>query len=80
MAISNGSSIKKTKVSNPEIDGYSIRFEWEGDKAKWIRYSEDLNCLLVETFISKKQKVLELNYLYICKIKINILQKSELFS
>jgi len=57
MAISNGSSIKKTKVSNPEIDGYSIRFEWEGDKAKWIRYSEDLNCLLVETFISKKQKV-----------------------
>ncbi|XP_059164443.1 poly [ADP-ribose] polymerase 2-like isoform X2 [Physella acuta] len=52
---------KLVKLEPPQIDGLEVRFEWEGDKAVWVRYSKNLNRTLVNAFnFGRKQSSLEL--------------------
>ncbi|KAK3589103.1 hypothetical protein CHS0354_017445 [Potamilus streckersoni] len=51
-----GSKIKKEKLSC-EIDGQQVRWEWEGDKEKWMIYSDQLCANITEAYNNKKTQV-----------------------
>ncbi|XP_012940538.1 poly [ADP-ribose] polymerase 2 [Aplysia californica] len=50
-------SSKKAKLSFPEIDGCKMRFEWEGDGGKWVRYTKEYNRILTDACSADKDKV-----------------------
>ncbi|XP_052061319.1 poly [ADP-ribose] polymerase 2-like [Mytilus californianus] len=44
---------KKSKLGS-QIDGVTVRWEWEGDKSTWTKYSDDKNENITDAFNSKK--------------------------
>ncbi|XP_062609623.1 poly [ADP-ribose] polymerase 2-like [Saccostrea cucullata] len=48
---------KKARLEGAEISGYSVQWEWEGDKGKWTKYSDSMNNDITEAFNNKKKMV-----------------------
>ncbi|XP_048742265.2 poly [ADP-ribose] polymerase 2-like [Ostrea edulis] len=48
---------KRARLEEPEISGYAVQWEWEGDKGVWTRYSESMNGDITDAFNSKKKMV-----------------------
>lgn len=48
---------KKARVDGPEISGYTVQWEWEGDKGTWTRYAENMNEEITVAHNSKKKMV-----------------------
>ncbi|VDI78312.1 poly [ADP-ribose] polymerase, partial [Mytilus galloprovincialis] len=44
---------KKSKLGS-QIDGVTVRWEWEGDKSTWTKYSDDKNESITDAFNLKK--------------------------
>ncbi|CAL1532290.1 unnamed protein product [Lymnaea stagnalis] len=53
----NAPASKKTKLEEPQVDGLEVRFEWEGDKSKWVRYAKRLNKSLCDAFNAGKKQI-----------------------
>lgn len=49
---------KRARLEEPEISGYAVQWEWEGDKGVWTRYSESMNGDITDAFNSKKKMVI----------------------
>lgn len=47
---------KKAKVGC-QIDGVTVRWEWEGDKSIWTQYSDDKNENITDAFNGKQPSV-----------------------
>lgn len=47
---------KKAKLAS-QIDGLSVRWEWEGDKSIWTQYSDDKNENITDAFSSKQSSM-----------------------
>ena len=47
---------KKAKVGC-QIDGVTVRWEWEGDKSTWTQYSDDKNENITDAFSAKQPSV-----------------------
>ncbi|XP_071151573.1 E3 ubiquitin-protein ligase DTX4-like, partial [Mytilus edulis] len=46
---------KKSKLAiGSQIDGVTVRWEWEGDKSTWTKYSDDKNESITDAFNLKK--------------------------
>jgi hypothetical protein len=53
----DGPVTKRARVEDPEISGYVVQWEWEGDKGVWTQYSESMNGDITEAFNNKKKTV-----------------------
>ncbi|GFR70110.1 poly [ADP-ribose] polymerase [Elysia marginata] len=53
----DASAFKKGKLSPPTVEGIEVRFEWEGDKSKWVCYSKKFNREIVSAYISGNEEV-----------------------
>ncbi|KAK3085759.1 hypothetical protein FSP39_008277 [Pinctada imbricata] len=54
---SEGSSAKKSRSGASTIDGFSVRWEWEGDKGVWMQYAEEMNNELIDAFVGGKKQM-----------------------
>ncbi|RUS87948.1 hypothetical protein EGW08_004303 [Elysia chlorotica] len=48
----DASASKKGKLDAPSVEGIDVRFEWEGDKSKWVCYSKKFNREITEAYLS----------------------------
>ena len=57
----DGVPSKKVKTGS-QIDGLSVRWEWEGDKSTWTQYSDDKNESISDAFNAKQSSVCIKNF------------------
>lgn len=48
---------KKGKLDPPSIEGFEVRFEWEGDKSKWVCYSKKFNREIATAYTAGHKEV-----------------------
>ncbi|KAK3741942.1 hypothetical protein RRG08_024688 [Elysia crispata] len=53
----DASASKKGKLDLPSVDGIEVRFEWEGDKSKWVCYSKKFNREITAAYESGENQI-----------------------
>lgn len=48
---------KKSKDTDVEIQGRTVRWEWEGDGGKWMQYSKEHSLALTDALSKGKNQV-----------------------
>ena len=69
----SGTPTKKSRSGIPSIENYFVRWEWEGDKGKWMQYADDMNRDITDAFVNDKTQVCYKGfYIYIPEFNIKI--------
>ena len=53
----DASASKKGKLDPPTVEGIEVRFDWEGDKSKWVCFSKKFNRELTSAYNSGENQV-----------------------